>query len=192
MARKLSAELAAALASGAKLESLPEGEGNTPDEVTAPEVVASTGEETSVATAPEPAEEAPAAAPVSALSEVLGELRSANAELATAKAEVAKLQGEVAELNDSTVSAKNVVLKSIQGLSVALKASTVGLDSMSLSALCTHYNQLRTEFETKFPIGGIASPAAPDLTTKPNADGKNAAAQAERQRRIDQSRSARK
>lgn len=76
---------------------------------------------------------------------------------------LAKTALEAAEAN--TTALRGVVELACTGMSVPLKASTVGLTSLTPTQLAARFNELHTEMHATFKAGATSSPLASDAPT---------------------------
>ena len=99
------------------------------------------------------AAEAEAAANAAKPNPLAAELTAALKQVATLEAQVAQANAKIAELEAAGASARNVVLNSLQRLSLAMNATLIGAEEANLNTLCQQFFKLEAEFAKKFPVG---------------------------------------
>lgn len=87
------------------------------------------------------------------------ELLEALKENAKLEAQVENLEAKLSEGDANTASARAVITTCIERLSIALGATIVGLEELSLQKLCAQFNKLDAQFTKTFPVGGRSKPA---------------------------------
>lgn len=173
MGKKTSrAEVLAKLASGVALsdEEVIEANAEVTEEATEVETSAA-AEETVVAEPEETPEQEPDQEPVAASAvdhtAQLLDLTKANAKL---EVKVEQLESDLANEKAASESARTVIRTATERLGLSLGATVVGLDTLSLSALCTQFNTLNTQFEARFKVGPVAQVQERDVQSPGNSD----------------------
>jgi signal peptide peptidase SppA len=177
MARKtLSEKDLAALASGAKLEA-----DQSPDDATKEVAdkgsdegagVEATTEVETEATKTEEKTEADAqdAVNFAAVKFMTDELKAARAELLTAQIKCSKLEDKVTELEGVVNPLKDIAVKAVNNMRVALKGSVLDMSAVSPAQVLADYAATAKNFAAEFPVGGVAAVSADSGKSKSPVD----------------------
>lgn len=88
----------------------------------------------------------------------LTELKDLTKQNARLEVQVENLEASLETLKAGSAQASTVIKTCVERLGTALGTTVVGLEELSLNALCAQFTKLDAEFTTKFPVGGKSRP----------------------------------